>query len=395
MMLFLRYTALILILIVAIVPRPTWGLDCSGGSIELVTQEDVTNFQTNYGNGEICDAITGSLSIGYDYANPQGDITDLSGLSDIKEIRGNLRIWYNPKLTNVDGLSSLTNLGYYMIVYSNSVLTDIDGLSSLASVGYYLYIGENPVLNNVDGLSSLRQVGNYVSIRANPSLTNLDGLSSLNSVGTQFSIWHNTSLGDCAGLSRILDQWDDALPGPGPGAGGVPDVGSGVQLGENQDGCNSIEEVLANVDISRINAGLNDAWYYPETDGQGFFITVFPDLEKVSLAWFTYDTELPPLDAVANLGDAGHRWMTALGPIDGNQVVMNIVLTSGGLFDTPTEIQRTDPRGSDGTLTLIFDSCNSGSVEYNIPSIDQVGIVPIQRVAGDNIKLCEAFIGNY
>ena len=32
-----------------------------------------------------------------------------------------------------------------------------------------------------------------------------------------------------------------------------------------------------------INSGLNDAWYYPETDGQGFFITVFPDLETVSL----------------------------------------------------------------------------------------------------------------
>jgi len=59
---------------------------------------------------------------------------------------------------------------------------------------------------------------------------------------------------------------------------------------------------------------LNDAWYNPETDGQGFFITVFPDLGFLSLAWFTYDTELPAEDAEANLGDAGHRWITALGP---------------------------------------------------------------------------------
>lgn len=27
-----------------------------------------------------------------------------------------------------------------------------------------------------------------------------------------------------------------------------------------------------------INAGLNDAWFNPETDGQGFFISVFPGL---------------------------------------------------------------------------------------------------------------------
>ena len=138
-----------------------------------------------------------------------------------------------------------------------------------------------------------------------------------------------------------------------------------------------------------VNPGLNDAWYNPDTDGQGFFITVFPDLSAVSLAWFTYDTELPSLDAVANLGDPGHRWITAVGPIDGNQVLMNIELTSGGLFDTSTEIIRTDPPGSDGTILLTFDSCSTGTIEYNIPSINRQGIVPIERVVDDNIALCE------
>jgi len=142
--------------------------------------------------------------------------------------------------------------------------------------------------------------------------------------------------------------------------------------------------------LFRINAGLNDAWYLPDTSGQGFFITVFPDLGYVSLAWFTYDTELPPINATANLGDPGHRWLTAVGPIDGNNVLMNVELTSGGVFDTATEITRTDPPGSDGEITLTFDSCNSGTVEYDIPSINRQGMVPIQRVAGDNIVLCEA-----
>ena len=144
------------------------------------------------------------------------------------------------------------------------------------------------------------------------------------------------------------------------------------------------------VDGFSINAGLNDAWYDPDTDGQGFFITVFADLGYVSLAWFTYDTELPAEDAQANLGDPGHRWLTAGGPIDGNQVTMDIELTSGGLFDTSTVITRTDPPGSDGTIVLTFDNCNSGSIEYNIPSINRQGTVPIQRVVTDNVVLCEA-----
>ena len=142
-----------------------------------------------------------------------------------------------------------------------------------------------------------------------------------------------------------------------------------------------------------MNAGLNDAWYNPLTDGQGFFITVFPELGVVSLAWFTYDTVLPDEGDTANLGDPGHRWLTALGTIDGNTAVMNISIASGGLFDAAADIQRTDPPGSDGTITLSFDNCGSGLVEYDITSIDQQGSVPIKRVADDNIAVCEALAG--
>ena len=141
-----------------------------------------------------------------------------------------------------------------------------------------------------------------------------------------------------------------------------------------------------------INAGLYDAWNDPMTDGQGFFITVFPDLGLVTLSWFTYDTELPPMDATANLGDPGHRWFNAAGLIQegSNQVIMDIDFTSGGIFDTYTEIEHTDPPGSAGTIILTFDSCNSATIEYDILSINQQGTVPIRRVADDNIVICEA-----
>lgn len=142
-----------------------------------------------------------------------------------------------------------------------------------------------------------------------------------------------------------------------------------------------------------INAGLNDAWYEPATDGQGFFITVFPGLGRASFAWFTYDTELPAMETMANLGDAGHRWITGAGPYADNQGVINIVVTSGGIFDTPGGVQRTDPRGSDGTVTLTFENCNSGTVEYDITSINMQGTIPIQRVvAGDNVTLCNTLL---
>ena len=139
-----------------------------------------------------------------------------------------------------------------------------------------------------------------------------------------------------------------------------------------------------------INASYTDAWYDPQTNGQGFFITVFPQLAQVFLGWFTFDTELPASNALAMLGDPGHRWLTALGPVEGNSATLDIYLTSGGIFDTATELQQTDPPGSDGTIMLTFDGCNSGTVEYDIPSITRQGIIPIQRLADDNISRCEA-----
>ena len=140
----------------------------------------------------------------------------------------------------------------------------------------------------------------------------------------------------------------------------------------------------------KMNAGFNDAWYNPATDGQGFFIMVFPEIGYVSLSWFTFDTERPPEDVTANLGDPGHRWLNALGPYSGNQATLDITVTSGGIFDTPTEISEVN----DGTIILTFTDCENGTVEYDIPSINQQGTVPIQRVVGDNIALCETLNTN-
>lgn len=137
-----------------------------------------------------------------------------------------------------------------------------------------------------------------------------------------------------------------------------------------------------------MNAGFNDAWYSPATDGQGFYITVFPNLGTVALAWFTYDTELPLEDAKANLGSAGHRWLTALGPYEGNTAELTIYLTKGGVFGALEPAPTTDLAGI-GTISLDFADCTQGLVNYEINSLGLTGEIPIQRVAADNISLCE------
>lgn len=134
-----------------------------------------------------------------------------------------------------------------------------------------------------------------------------------------------------------------------------------------------------------INAGLSDAWYYPATDGQGFVITVYPGTKTVFLVWFTYDTELPTEQDTANLGDPGQRWLVAQGGYSGALAELEIGSMSGGLFDAEEPVPVRTPGGS---ILLQFENCNSGSVFYDIPSIDRTGMVPIQRVNSENVAVC-------
>ncbi|MGH8035105.1 MAG: hypothetical protein ACREO9_07765, partial [Lysobacterales bacterium] len=146
-------------------------------------------------------------------------------------------------------------------------------------------------------------------------------------------------------------------------------------------------EFLPDSTAFRINIGLNDAWYDPATNGQGFFITVFEDIGRIFLAWFTYDTERPPPNVKASLGEPGHRWLTAYGDFAGNQAELEIEVTRGGMFDSGAPIPTQE---LDGTIMLEFSSCNHGTVTYDIPSIDRHGVIPIQRIALGNVPICEA-----
>jgi len=137
-----------------------------------------------------------------------------------------------------------------------------------------------------------------------------------------------------------------------------------------------------------INPGLNDAWTNPETPGQGFFITVFPDIAKIFLAWFTYDTERPSVNVPALLADPGHRWLTAFGSYVDNRAVLEIEVTQGGIFDASDPVPT---QGPDGTITLEFNDCNAGMVSYDIHSAGRQGVIPIERIALDNVPLCESF----
>ena len=92
----------------------------------------------------VCDCnkiIEGDLIINGD------DINDLSNLSCIKEVTGNVYIG--------DSLS----------IPSNDILQTLDGLSGMMKIGGDLVICNNPALINLDGFSSLMEVGGDIQVK--------------------------------------------------------------------------------------------------------------------------------------------------------------------------------------------------------------------------------------
>ncbi len=134
-----------------------------------------------------------------------------------------------------------------------------------------------------------------------------------------------------------------------------------------------------------INAGLNDAWYDPDTAGQGMFITVLPELGRLFAAWFTFDTEDNGAGAI--LGAAEHRWFTAVGPYQANLAELDLAVTRGGVFDAPTPRPESEPGGR---LRLTFRGCDELEVEYDLDQGPVTGRLQLQRVVKDNVALCES-----
>jgi hypothetical protein len=140
-----------------------------------------------------------------------------------------------------------------------------------------------------------------------------------------------------------------------------------------------------------INTNLNDVWFNTFTSGQGFLIIVFPQMKELFVAWFTFDVERPPEDAVAILGGPGQRWLTAQGPYEGDTANLTLYVTKGGVFDSVSPDTTTDAE-EDGTMIIEFANCEEGLVNYEITSLGISGEIPIQRIVTDNVPACELYM---
>jgi glucose/arabinose dehydrogenase len=192
------------------------------------------------------------------------------------------------------------------------------------------------------------------------------------------------------GLSRNGDDWESTLLADTSYT--IPTFGLGedgsVYMSSSTSGVYLVSDGEVVPEGFRINPGLNDAWFNPDTAGQGLLISVFENAGVMFLAWFTFDVERPPEDVMAILGGPGQRWLTGQGTFSGDTATLDIYVTSGGVFDSSNPTPEAPEKI--GTMTIKWTGCNAAVLSYQIDSPPLVGEFPIERVALDNVPLCEA-----
>lgn len=100
----------------------------------------------------------------------------------------------------------------------------------------------------------------------------------------------------------------------------------------------------------QIGPGITGIWFDPAQNGHGLIVEVL-DGQRIAVAWFTFAP------------GGGQAWITGLGTTAGNRAEVDMVQPQGGRF-----IPDFDPASVTSTpwgrLTLTFDDCRTGRVDY-------------------------------
>jgi len=169
---------------------------CPTGDVTFSSQAQIESFVTNY---PTCVRIYGSLNI--------SSVTDLTPLSEIQVIDGNLNICDNPLLNSISSLTPTTVGGDFRLK-NNDALTTVD--HSIDFNGG-LYVEDNDALLDIIYMTIYMPNANFLRIANNPNL-------SMCSIGQDPFIFDQ---GICSYLG----------------------YGNPAQIFNNAQGCNSINEV--------------------------------------------------------------------------------------------------------------------------------------------------------
>jgi subtilisin family serine protease len=146
---------------------------------------------------------------------------------------------------------------------------------------------------------------------------------------------------------------------------------------DNNPNCASGNMPSYSLSQNGINASLSGPWHDPQTSGQGVQFLFSPaNGNLVFVAWYTYD-----VNGQSGTGPSSQRWYTLQGNYTpGSTQVLGVPIyeTTGGRFDASPPTTSTTQVG---TANIVFNSCTTASMTYNIPGRPS-RTIPLTRLLG-------------
>lgn len=175
---------------------------CLSEGLTITSQGDINNFVNQYPD---CTHIIGKL---FAFTPAQ----TLDGLQQIESIGGDLGICCTAwPFKNLEGLNNLKSVGGYVHITGHKGLQDISALSQLTTIGGELKIFNNLILENLDGLESLESVGGYLDIQWNDNIKDISALRNLSHVGGSIEVDGNDVLQTLGGFMSDIDYLEKSL----------------------------------------------------------------------------------------------------------------------------------------------------------------------------------------
>lgn len=237
------------------------------------------------------------------------ELIALNRLGKVESVEGRFIVRDNPKLEDV-AIGPVAAVGGDLVVEDNDALQSSEGLEGLETVGGDLVVSDNDALNSADGLSSVAAVGGDLVISDNDSLEDLDGAGGVEVVGGDLTVSDNNALTDV-----------DALRD-------VESVGGELRLDGNQ----GVEDAGA---IAILQA-LVDAGVVPSGQASVNGVVIFAQTRFDRLAVFSPSPgerflrgadAILSIDVVVNIGNPSVQWSATL--VDSNDAPIGVAIDLG------------------------------------------------------------------
>jgi hypothetical protein len=178
---------------------------------------------------------------------------NLTGLSALHRVRGNLEIGLNSKMESLLGAPSLEKIDGILIIYKVNRLIDLEGMNQLQEIRD-LQLEKNDSISSLQGLNGLKKINGNILIKDNPQLQDLSALLGASGLMYNLTITQNDKLQSLYGLDHLcISPIEEVTIEDNPNLSVCNNeclcahlIQGGIStISGNSPGCNTSDEIIA------------------------------------------------------------------------------------------------------------------------------------------------------